>query len=84
VTFSFPLNIAYFLEDDFHGNSIDSGFGYASLGVAASLPLTPYIGEAYGDWSLNAGLTYYVTDDDVVGNDNDNFLTSSIGLSVAF
>lgn len=89
VTFSFPLNIAYFLTDDFHNfpfaGGSDDGFGFVSIGAAASLPLTPYIGDAYGDWSLNGGLTYYFTDDDVIPNNpQDNFLTASIGLAVSF
>jgi hypothetical protein len=85
VTISFPVNIAYFLQDDFHGGSTDDGFGYASVGVGAALPLAPYIGDAVGDWTLNAGLTYYFTDEDVVGNPDENdFLTTSIGLSLAF
>lgn len=89
VTFSFPLNIAYFLTDDYHNFPInggsDDGFGFVSIGAAASLPLTPYIGDAYGDWSLNGGLTYYFTDDDVIPNNpQDNFLTASIGLAVSF
>ncbi len=63
----------------------DSGFGYVSVGVAASLPLTPYIGEAFGDWALNGHLTYYFTDDDVIPNNpKDNSLTAGIGLSLAF
>jgi hypothetical protein len=84
VTFSFPVNLAYFLDNDFHANSTDSGFGYASVGVGAALPLSPYIGEAIGDWTLNAGLTYFFTDNEVVGNFDDDFLTSNIGLSLAF
>lgn len=85
VSISFPFNLAYFMEDDFHGGSTDDGFGYASIGVGAALPLSPYIGDAIGDWTLNAGLTYYFTDDDVVGNPNeDDFLTTSVGLSLAF
>lgn len=85
VTISFPVNVAYFCSDDFHAGSTDDGFGYVSLGVGAALPLSPYIGDAAGDWTLSAGLTYYFTDEDVVGNpDEDDFLTSTIGLSLAF
>ena len=54
------------------------------MGVTASLPLTPYIGSAVGDWTLNAGLTQYFTDNEVVGNLDDDFLTSTVGLSLAF
>lgn len=88
VTFSFPLNVAYFLDDDFHPGSIDSGFGYGSLGVTATYGLT-FLGEDYGSWNLHGGLTYYLTDSDVVGNtragrpDND-FLTANIGIGCAF
>jgi hypothetical protein len=88
VTFSFPLNIAFFLDDDFHPASIDSGLGYGSLGVTATYGLT-FLGEDYGSWNLHGGLTYYVTDSDVVGNsragrpDND-FLTANIGIGCAF
>ena len=85
VSISFPFTLAYFLDDDFHPGSTDSGFGYTSIGVAASLPLTPYISDCYGDWSLNGGLTYYITDDDVVGNySQDDFLTASLGVAVNF
>lgn len=89
VAFSFPVNIAYFLTDDFHNSPLaggaDDGFGFVSVGVAATLPLTPYIGDAYGDWSLNGGLTYFFTDDGVIPNNpQDNFLTASLGLACAF
>lgn len=84
VTVSFPVNVAYFCQDDFHANSTDDGFGYASIGVGAALPLTA-LADSFGDWTLNAGLTYYFTDDDVVGNpDESDFLTTSVGLSLAF
>jgi hypothetical protein len=85
LSVSFPVNIGYFIDDDFHANSTDSGFGFATIGVAASLPLTPYIGDSFGDWSLNSGLTYYFTDGDVVANARkDNFLTASLGVALSF
>ena len=63
----------------------DGGFGYISIGVAAALPLSPYIGDAYGDWTLNGGLTYFITDDDVIPNNpQDSFLTASLGLGLSF
>jgi hypothetical protein len=88
VTFSFPLNIAFFLDDDFHPASIDSGLGYGSFGVNATYGLT-FLGEDYGSWNLHGGLTYYVTDSDVVGNTragrpNNDFLTANIGIGCAF
>lgn len=85
ATISFPFNLAYFVTDEFHAVDADDGFGFASLGVAASVPLTTFIGDAYGDWSLNAGLTYYVTDSGVTpGNPTNDFLTASLGLALAF
>lgn len=84
VEVSFPLNIAYFLEDDFHATSTDSGFGFGSIGVTATLPLS-FISEDYGSWNLHAGLTYYITSDDVVGNPvDDDFLTANIGIGCSF
>jgi hypothetical protein len=88
VTFSFPLNVAYFVDDDFHPGSVDSGLGYGSLGVTATYALD-FLGEDYGSWNLHGGFTYYLTDSDVVGNtrsgrpDND-FLTANIGIGCAF
>jgi hypothetical protein len=88
VSFSFPLNVAYFLDDDFHPASTDSGLGYGSLGINATLPLT-FLGDSRGEWNLHGGFTYYVTDSDVVANsdagrpDND-FLTANIGIGCAF
>jgi len=84
VTISFPLNIAYFLQDDYHPFSTDSGFGYGSLGVTATYPLT-FLGEAYGKWNIHGGVTYYVTSSDVVANPvDDNFFTANIGIGCAF
>ncbi len=93
VTVSFPFSLAYFVDDGFHQAAADSGLGYGSIGVKASVPLTSIIGEAYGDWSLNAGVTLYVTDDDVIGpgvagvgvqNPEDTFVVTNIGLSLSF
>lgn len=84
VTVSFPFNVAYFLQDDYHPASTDSGFGYGSLGVTATLPLT-CLGTEYGEWNLHGGVIYYVTSDEVVANAvDDDFFTASIGIGCAF
>jgi len=84
VTFSFPFNVAYFFQDDFHPGSTDKGFGYGSIAATASMPLS-FISDAYGDWSIHGGLTYYVTSSDVVANARKNdFLTANVGITVAF
>lgn len=78
VVLSFPIKIAA-QTDKFHGG--DSGFSFASAGVGASLPLK----FMRGDWSLDAGLTLYHTNDDVIpGNPDDFFLTGSLGLKLKF
>lgn len=78
VALSFPVKIAA-ETDEFHGG--DSGFSFASAGVGASLPLE----FMRGDWSLDAGLTLYHTNDDVIPNNPDDFfLTGSLGLKLKF
>jgi hypothetical protein len=84
VTISPSAGVGYFLEDDYHPASTDDGFGYTSFGLSASLPLT-FIDSKFGEWDLHGGLTYYITDDQVVANaKDDDFLTGSIGIGVAF
>lgn len=91
VSISFPFSIAYFTDEGFHGTGpvalggADSGIGYASIGVGFSVPLSTVIGEAYGEWDLHGGLTYYVTDQGVIpGNVEGDFLTASLGLGLSF
>lgn len=85
VAVSFPVNLAYFATEDFYGAGGGTGFGYASIGIGASLPLSPYLGSTYGDWTLNGGLTYYFTNNDItINNTEDSFLNANLGLSVAF
>lgn len=87
VSFSIPFAVGYFLDDNYHQAGADDGFGYATLGLQASMPLSSVIGDAYGDWSLNAGVTLYVTDDDVIGvglNPEDTFVGTNFGLSLSF
>lgn len=84
VTIGIPFNVAYFFSDDFHPGSTDDGFGYGSIGLTATVPLS-FIDEAYGDWSFKAGLTYYVTDQQIIpGNVEGDFFTANVGVSVSF
>ena len=88
VTIAFPLNIAYFATEDFHNPDFvggsDTGFGYGSLGATVTYPLA-FISEAYGKWSIHGGVTYYVTDDEIIPNNvQDDFLTANLGLTIAF
>ena len=81
VDLALPINVAA-ATDGFHGG--DGGFAYASLGLSATLPLA-VIDEKLGAWNLHGGLTYYVTDDDVIPNNpDDSFLTASFGIGIDF
>ncbi len=78
VALTFPLQAAA-ATDQFHGG--DGGFSFASAGVTAAVPLSFLPGK----WALNAGLTYYYTDQDVIpSNVNDSFLTGTVGLGLTF
>ena len=84
VTIAFPFSLAYFVDDDFHAVGADNGVGYGSIGVTATLPLS-FIGEEYGAWNIHGGLTYYVTDQEVIPNNPEgDFFTANLGLTVAF
>ncbi|HHY85102.1 MAG TPA: hypothetical protein GYA07_06155 [Verrucomicrobia bacterium] len=78
VTVSVPVNVS-FDTDNYHGG--DAGFGFVSIGVSAGVPLT----FVKGNWSLNAGITYYHTNDKVIPvNPDEDFVTGSLGVSLAF
>ena len=78
LTVSIPVNVS-FDTDNYHGG--DAGFGFASVGVAASVPLA----FMPGSWSLNAGVTLYHTNDEVIpGNPDETFVTGSMGVALAF
>lgn len=89
VSLSVPANVAFFLDEGFHPGTVavpmtDDGFGYASVGINASIPLS-FIDDAYGEWDLHGGLTYYITEEDVIpSNPEDSFLTANIGVGCSF
>ncbi len=82
VTISFPLNLGTLLGGSYYYSGADSGYAYTSLGAQASYPLA-FLGDSYGDWSLNTGLTQYWTNANV-GNPANNFLTYNFGISASF
>jgi hypothetical protein len=82
VSFTVPATLGYFMEDDFHPNSTEDGLGYGSLGLLASYALP--VDKKFGEWALKGGLVYYVTDQDVVANQDEDFLTATLGVAVAF
>ena len=86
VSVTFPVNFATFLGENFYGGNAgsDSGYGYTSLGAQAAYPLA-FLGDTYGEWSLDAGLNYYWTNSSVIpGNPSNHFLTYNFGLSASF
>lgn len=88
VSFAVPLNVGYFLDDGFHGTDVfglplDTGFGYGSIGLNASIPIS-FISEEYGAWDLHGGVTYYATSSDVISNPSSSFFTGNIGISCSF
>jgi hypothetical protein len=79
LSLSFPVNVAYDTEG-FHGG--DAGWSFLSAGATASVPLK-FISK--GNWSFTAGVTYYLTNEDVIpGNPEENFLTGSTGVTLSF
>jgi len=83
VGIDFPVSVA-FASDGFHAGGGSAGYAFASAGVQASMPLS-FISAAYGDWALNAGITYYNTSTSAIpGNPTDNFVTGNLGVSISF
>jgi len=79
LSITIPVNVAA-ETDGFHGG--DSGWSFASIGASASIPLK-FI--AKGDWTLSAGVTYFLTNEDVIpGNVEENFLTGTTALTLSF
>ena len=79
ISLSVPASIAFGV-DDFY---MEDGYGYASVGLAAAMPMT-FIPAEYGEWELTASTIYYFTDSDAIGNPRDNFITGAVGVAMSF
>ncbi len=89
---TYPIDVAIpvtvlFGDDDFYA---DDGFASVSVGAIFSMPAS-FIPSEYGEWSLSAGVTYYMQDDDAIPNPaaggvnpDDDFLTGTVGISLSF
>jgi hypothetical protein len=78
-----PAGIAFFTTNDFQGGN-KSGYGYSYIGGSLGYGLG-FIPQSMGKWSLNFDLIAYFTDKkSIPGNPEENFLTGSIGLKVAY
>ena len=82
---SIPVSAGFALTDNYHreesAGGAASGFAFFTVGLQGSYALN--------DWSsLNFGLTYYSTDDDVTFNStdggDDDFFTWNVGYSFNF
>ena len=83
VTLAVPVALGWFLSDNYHGGE-DSGYGYASIGLVASVPLS-FIPAKYGSWTGSASATFFNTNEDVIpGNAEENFVVTALSVSVGF
>lgn len=83
MSLTIPAGVGFFLTDDFQGGT-KSGYGYSYAGGSLSVPVS-FIPSDYGAWALNFDLIAYFTNHDAIPNNpQENFLTGSVGLSVAF
>lgn len=83
LSLAIPAGIAFFTTNDFQGGN-KSGYGFSYIGgsLGYGLDMVP---AAYGKWSVNFDLIAYFTDKkSIPGNPEENFLTGSIGLKVAY
>lgn len=83
IDMSIPVSVGISLEDSYFTAGGESGYAYTSVGAAFSMPMT-FIAEGYGDWSLGAALTMFFTQGSVYNNNDDNFITGTLGVSLAF
>jgi len=83
LSLGFPAGLGFFVDDDFQGGW-EGGLAYGYIGGSLGIPLS-FVPETYGAWRVNADLIGYFTDSaSIPGNAEENFLTSSIGISVAY
>ena len=79
-----PAGIAIFATDDFQGGKNASGYGFSYIGGSLGYGLD-FIPANIGKWSINFDLIAYFTDKKAIPhNPEQNFLTGSIGLKVAY
>lgn len=83
VALSFPATLGLSM-DSYYNDGIDNdAFGFATLGVATSVPLS-FIDKTYGSWYVGANLDlYFLGDATERANDGDWFepvFTGSIGM----
>ncbi len=69
-----PVSIGFAL-DEFH--TTESGYGFTSIGLSANYAINEMT-------SLHAGVTYWDTDSEVIGNAEDSFYSFNAGITFSF
>ena len=83
LSLTIPAGIALFLDDDFQFGT-ESGYAYSYLGASLGIPLS-FVPATYGVWTANVDLIGYFTDSKAIPNNpEENFLTASVGIKVAY
>lgn len=83
VSLTIPVGVGFFLDDDFQGGTQD-GYAYSFAGGSLGVPLS-FIPSDYGSWAMNFDVIAYFTDSDAIpGNPEEDFVTGSVGLTLAF
>lgn len=85
VAVTFPASVGLSLKD-YYQNAAgeDDTFGFAQIGVKASVPLP--LGERYGQWTLNAGVSAMFLGDHTAefnGDDSEQMI-ATVGLQLNF
>lgn len=86
ISLTVPVAVGMSLDDYYFDNGGDEEFlGYFSVGLAASMPLK--LPSSFGEWSLNASVTWLQLLADgleTANNDDSTEIIGKIGLSFAY
>lgn len=88
LTLSFPMTLGFSLHRYYdYGTKDDDPFGYASLGLAATIPLL-FIPARYGAWEFRAGVEFLILDGNTEEHNepaNDDFeVIGKIGFALNY
>jgi hypothetical protein len=85
IAFSVPVTVGCSLDDYYFDNDgHEEFFGYGSIALAASMPIHS---GAYGDWSLNASVTWmqlFADGLETANHGDDHEIIGKIGVSFAY
>jgi len=85
IALAVPIAVGMSIDDYYFDDTGDEEFlGYGSIGLAASMPLG---GGSFGDWTLNASVTYlqlFADGLEAANNDDDSEIIGKVGVSFAY